>query len=102
MAYEVAYSEGIEDDFIEFDDEKILSIKERIEVIARHQSPRLVTERVMNTPLRKIRFGDFRIFLFIDDAQSVIYVLAIKNRSQCYKTKELNKVMNEYSKVKRK
>ena len=93
--YEVLFVEDIEEDFVNlnFNENQLQSIINKIEAIAAHPNPKLVTERVMNTPLRKIPFGKYRLFLHIDDQTEVIYCLAIIHHNRCYKPKEIKKVI---------
>lgn len=100
MVFEVAYAEGIECDFKELrlKDTDVLALDGKLRSIAQHQSPTLVTERVMNTPLRKIPFKDkLRVFLSIDIPNETIYCLGIRNHSNCYKKQELNKILTIYN-----
>ncbi|MBI2658281.1 type II toxin-antitoxin system RelE/ParE family toxin [Candidatus Woesearchaeota archaeon] len=101
MAYEVLFVDEIEDDFIEIglDDASILSIKDRVERTAQHPKPILLTERVLNTPLRKMSFGKFRLFLHVVEPTQVIYCLALRHHNNCYKPEELRAVLNILRKV---
>lgn len=93
--YEVLFVDEVEKDFakIGFKEKEIQAIMNKIEAISSHSNPKLVTERVMNTSLRKIPYKKYRIFLHIEEQTEVIYCLAIIHHNKCYKTKEIKKVM---------
>ena len=103
MAYEVLFVDEIEDDFIELglDDATILSIKDRVDRIAQHTKPILFTERILNTSLRKIAFGKFRLFLHVVESTQVIYCLALKHHNKCYKPEELRAILTILKNVNR-
>lgn len=95
MAYEVLYVDEIEDDFIEsdLDDVTIFSLKDKVERIAQHPKPIILTERILNTPLRKISYGKYRLFLHVEERTQVIYCLALKHHNKCYKPEELKAIL---------
>jgi mRNA-degrading endonuclease RelE of RelBE toxin-antitoxin system len=101
MTYEVVYVEEILDDFEEMrlDDKDVIDIRQRVDAVAKHQNPLLVTERVFNTPLRKLGIGSNRLFLHIDAGQHVIYCLAYKRHNVCYKQQHINRVLTLVSKM---
>lgn len=96
MSYEIVYVEGVEDEFaqVNLSLARIIAIKDKLKLIGNHSNPQILTDRVLNTPLRKIPFGNYRIFLYINKKVEVIYILSIKHHNKCYKRKELNKVLS--------
>lgn len=97
--HEVVFVDGIEDDFIEegLSDTEILAVKNKLIKISEHQNPSLLTERVLNTPLRKMPYKNFRVFLHIND--ETLYCLAIRHHNRCYKTQEIRKILTVLEKI---
>ncbi len=100
MAYEVVYTDGIEKDFkdLNLDENDVISLDNRLKVIAQHPNPLLLTDRVLNTHVRKIPFNNkLRVFLHI--ANETIYCLAVRHHNNCYKKQELNKILTLYKRL---
>lgn len=102
--YEVTYAEPIYEDFIEagLSKDKVEKIDDKMKFIA--LSPWNRTERIENQPvrnLRKTRFGDFRMFIDINDLFLTITCLAFLHRSKCYKTQDINKILTRIIAIKK-
>ena len=94
--YEVTYAEQIYEDFIEagLSKDKVQKIDDKMNFVA--LSPWSRTEGIENQPirtLRKTRFGDFRMFVDINDLLFTMTCLAFLNRNKCYKAKDINKIL---------
>jgi mRNA-degrading endonuclease RelE of RelBE toxin-antitoxin system len=96
MTYEIVFVDDIEQDFLDegISDAGILTIQDKLKVISNHQRPLLLTDRVLNTGLRKIPYKNYRVFLYIDENQEVIYCLAVLHHNKCYKKQELKKILS--------
>jgi mRNA-degrading endonuclease RelE of RelBE toxin-antitoxin system len=95
MSWEINYAEN----FVAFlnsagiSENDLLKIKSRMDYVS--QSPITLSEHVQGlslSNLRRVRFGDFRIFILIDPIGQVINCLAFLPRKSCYDQKSLNRV----------
>jgi mRNA-degrading endonuclease RelE of RelBE toxin-antitoxin system len=102
MTYEIGYVDKFQDDLddAKLSDDEARKIHQRLENIASNKSPILMTERLLNTPCRKIPYKNFRIFLYIQDTQEIIYVLGLRHHNQCYSTKSINQIISRIPKPK--
>lgn len=96
LQYEINWVEGIEQDFLNarLTEIDILKIKSKLDSIS--DNPTTRSERVKGVPtsyLRKLKFGNYRLFIYIDDKGMNIYCLAFLPRKDCYNKISLNKVL---------
>lgn len=91
-SFEVVFIEGIEDDFVEYkiSEEQIFKIKNKIDSLSSNIFS--LSQKLVGFPnnLRKIRFGDYRLFVYIENF--TIYCLAFIHRKECYKKESLNRI----------
>src|SRR3989344_1580806 len=94
--YEIVYSESIYEDFSEanLNETKILKIKDRMLIIGLAPFRRTDQLENMNMPnLRKARFGDYRMFMDVDEGLLTITCLAFLHRHKCYSSQNKKRVV---------
>jgi len=90
--WKINWIEGIENDFISRDD--LFNVKEKMDIIS--ENPNSHSKRVkgiFGVNLRRVRFGQFRLFIFLDPIIEEIYCLAYLPKKKCYSRKSMNKVL---------
>lgn len=95
--YEISWIDGIDEDFLEANltENEVMKIKSKMDYVA--QSPLNYSERIKGVPtsfLRRVKFGNYRLFIYLEDRVMVIYCLAFLPRKKCYDKVSLNRVLN--------
>ena len=83
MVYEVIFSEKAESQLKKLEkniQERILSVLERIRI-----RPELYAVKLIGDPGYKLRIGDYRVILDIDNNKLIILVIKIGHRKNIYK-----------------
>lgn len=62
------------------DKDRISAVLERIKIRPHH-----FVKRLVDSPYHRLRVGDYRIILDIQDKQLIIFVIELGNRSEIYK-----------------
>jgi len=102
MGYEVVWAEGVDKDLENFDEKLFLRVVTKLHYIANSGKPFNLTEGIkgFSPNIRKLRIGNYRIFIYIKQIIETIYCLAVKHRKEAYKEKTLNQILTIKSNVK--
>lgn len=89
--WEVNYAEGVDEDFTS--EKELMRVKDKMDIVS--LNPIYYSKSIKNTPanLRTIRFGDFRLFILLNQNTETIHCLAYLPRKHCYDKKSINKVL---------
>ena len=100
--FEVTYIEDIYEDFLEanLSESGVIKIKEKMDFIG--LAPYRRTEQIENwndPNLRKTRFGDYRMFMNIDNGMFTITCLSLIHRNKAYSKQNKKKVFSILNKM---
>lgn len=90
--WKVNWIENIEEDFNST--EEFLKVKNKLDYIS--LNPNYLTKRIKNIKnknIRRVKFGEFRLFILLDNISEEIFCLAYLPRKKCYSEKSINKVL---------
>ena len=98
--YEVVWAKGIEKDFkkLNFGQERFKKLVEKINCIL--SNPYKYTKQVHSLQkVRRFRFGEYRLFVLIDDVGMNIYCLSISLRGKSYTKESMRKILARIQKL---
>ena len=92
MSYQIFYTQKLEDDFLRnnVSVKRVRKTQQKLVFLAEDIFRHSQTLVGFHYSLRKVRFGDCRLFIYIE--YKSIFVLAFLRRSECYKRENLNKI----------
>jgi len=84
MIYEIAWTESIGEDLTNLNEEEFDELEEKLHLVKK--SPNSLTKRVKGweNNIRRIRFGDYRLLIYVSEKNSTIYAIAYLPRKNCY------------------
>lgn len=87
--YTIEFSKLAEKKFNKLDKSIKKRIIKKLKEIRKSNKPRRFLESLKGVTARKLRVGDHRLIVDVDDGDKVIYILTLGHRSEIYK--ELHK-----------
>lgn len=88
--YTIEFSKLAEKKFNKLDKSIKKRIIKKLKEIRKSNKPRRFLESLKGVTARKLRVGDYRLIVDVDDGDKVIYILTLGHRSKIYK--ELHKL----------
>lgn len=82
MPYEVVWTGRAEKSLASFDRKTILRIVKKVERIK--DSPHLFLDKLVSIKAWKLRIGNYRVIIDLDDEKKKIYVLDVGHRKKIY------------------
>ena len=83
MPYEVVWTRRAEKSLSSIDKVAVSRIIKKVEEI--RDSPRLFLDRLVSVKIWKLRVGDYRIFIDLDETGKKLYVIDLGHRKKVYK-----------------
>ena len=97
LKYELVWTNVIEEDIreLKIPIDSFLNLKSRLMSDYFLKYPLNKTNRIINVPenIRYIKFGDYRLFIFINEDNLTVYCLRLIHRKECYSKKSINNLL---------